>query len=291
MPAPLARTVFGTTFQNPVLLASGTAGYGHELEGVMDLERLGGLVCKAVSLAPRAGNRPPRVAEFGGGMMNSVGLANPGLAAVRERDLPRLLARLRQARLLVNVVGFELDEYERVVEGLDDLPGIVGYELNLSCPNTHAGGLEFGADPACIARIVSGCRARTRRAVVAKLSPVLPDPAAAALVARDAGADGVTLVNTVPGRLWEADGTPRLGNVTGGVSGPALLAIGVNAVAKVADRAAGTLAILGVGGIRSADDVRQYLRAGATLVQIGTAGLADPRLPERVVRDLERTDG
>ena len=144
--APLARDVFGVRFQNPILLASGTAGYGRELDGVMELDQLGGLVTKAVSLQPRVGNAPPRVAEFRGGMLNSVGLANPGLAHVRAAELPWLLGRLRAARVLVNVVGFTLEEYAAVIEGLDDLEGITAYELNLSCPNTAAGGIEFGAD-------------------------------------------------------------------------------------------------------------------------------------------------
>lgn len=288
---PLARDVFGVPFQNPVLLASGTAGYGRELDGVIELDRLGGIVTKAVSLAPRAGNAPPRVAEYPGGMLNSVGLANPGVAAVRTRDLPWLLARTRRARVLVNVVGFTIDEYAAVIEQLDDLDGVVGFELNLSCPNTAAGGIEFGADRENVTDIVSRARRVTRRPLIAKLSPVLPDIGGMAAVARDAGADGVTVVNTVPGRLADAEGRPRLGNVTGGVSGPALLAIGVNAVARVLERTGGTMPVLGVGGIRSADDVRQYLGAGASLVQVGTAGLADPRIPERIIRDLERNGG
>jgi dihydroorotate dehydrogenase (NAD+) catalytic subunit len=287
--ASLAREVFGVTFQNPVLLASGTAGYGHELAGVMDLERLGGIVTKCVSLAPRKGNPPPRVAEFAGGMMNSVGLANPGLEQVRRHDLRWCAEHLRKARVLVNVVGFVTEEYERVVEGLEEVPGIVGYELNLSCPNTHAGGIEFGTDPACVARIVSACRKRTTRAVIAKLSPVLPDIAAVALVARDAGADAVTVVNTIPGRLWHDDGSPRVGMGQGGISGPALLPIGILATAKVVEKTGMT--VIGVGGVRTAGDVRQYLRAGASLVQVGTAGMANPRVPERLVRDLERGDG
>lgn len=144
---------------------------GAKLAGIMDLHRLGGLVSKAVSLAPRAGNAPPRVAEFHGGMLNSVGLANPGLADVRTSHLPWLLANAGPMRVLVNVVGFELDEYAAVVDGLDALEGIAGYELNLSCPNTSAGGMEFGADPASVRDIVSRCRTRTRRPLIAKLSP------------------------------------------------------------------------------------------------------------------------
>lgn len=283
----LARTVFGTTFQNPVLLASGTAGYGHELAGAIDLEALGGLVTKAVSLAPRRGNRPPRVAEFGGGMLNAVGLANPGLEAVQRDHLPWLAAHLRRARVLVNIVGFTEEEYPALCRALDGHDVIVAFELNLSCPNTHAGGAEFGADPATVARVVGACRQATRRPIVAKLSPALPDIGAIAVAARDAGADGITVVNTMPGLMYHGAGPARLGNGHGGVSGPALLAIGTLAVARVLDRTGG-IPVIGVGGIRSADDVRQYLRVGASLVAIGTGGLADPHLPARVVRGLAR---
>jgi dihydroorotate dehydrogenase (NAD+) catalytic subunit len=281
----LSRELFGHPFQNPILLASGTAGYGRELDGVMDLDRLGGIVTKAVSLAPRAGNPAPRVAEFPGGMLNSVGLANPGLAEVRARDLPWLIGRLRRARILVNIVGFTETEYAEVIAGLEDLEGITAWELNLSCPNTSAGGIEFGADPVAVARIVSGCRAVTRRALIAKLSPVLPDIPAIAAVAVESGADGICVVNTIPGSL-ERDGLPRLGNGSGGVSGPALLPVGVLAVRKVKARLP-HIPVIGVGGVRSAEDVRQYLAAGASLVAIGTAQLADPRLPERIVEELE----
>lgn len=287
--ASLSRTVFGRPFQNPILLAAGTAGFGHELAGVMDLERLGGLVTKAVSREPRRGNRPPRVAEFRGGMLNSVGLANPGLQHVVGEDLPWLAANLRRAQVLVNVVGFTVEEYAEVSAGLDGAAGVAALELNLSCPNTLAGGIEFGADPECVRRIVAACRARTRLPLIAKLSPVLPDIAGMAVVARDAGADGISVVNTFPGLLFGEAG-PRLGNGNGGVSGPPLLPIGVLAAARVMERTGG-MPVIGVGGVRSAEDVRQYLRAGASLVAIGTAALADPRLPERIVRELERPDG
>lgn len=282
-----ARDVFGTSFQNPILLAAGTAGYGRELDGVMALSRLGGIVTKAVSLAPRAGNAPPRVAEYRGGMLNSVGLANPGLAAVRSDHLPWLVRNAPPARVIVNVVGFEIGEYAAVVEGLEELGGITAWELNLSCPNTSAGGIEFGADPVCVAQIIAQCRARTRLPLIAKLSPVLPDIGGVALVARDAGADGISVVNTVPGSLTWDDGRQRLGHGAGGVSGPALLAIGVRAVSRVLDRTGG-MPVIGVGGVTTAGDARQYLRAGASLVAIGTAGLADPRVPERVIAHLER---
>lgn len=282
----MATTVAGLRFANPVLLASGTAGYGHELRGVMDLHRLGGLVTKAVSLAPRHGNAAPRVGEFRGGMINSVGLANPGVEAVRAVELPALAALGLPGRVLVNVVGFEIGEYAAVIARLDDLEGHHGYELNLSCPNTSAGGVEFGADPGLVAAVVSDCRRATERPLFAKLSPALPDIPAIAQAAIDAGADGVTLINTMPGLVFEAE-APRLGNGFGGVSGPALLATGLLAVTRVASRLPG-VPLIGVGGIRSAADVRDYLRAGASLVAIGTAALADPRLPERIVTQLER---
>lgn len=285
----LLRTVAGLAFPNPVLLASGTAGYGNELQGVMDLSRVGGVVTKAVSLAPRHGNAPPRVAEFRGGMLNSVGLANPGVTAVRTRHLPALIGRHLPGRILVNVVGFATEEYAEVIARLDDLAGIDGYELNLSCPNTSAGGVEFGADPASVDAVVRRCRAATARPLFAKLSPALPDIPRIAVAARDAGADGITVINTMPGKLY--DGTAeRLGNGFGGVSGPAVLATGVLAVERVCRRLP-DVPVIGVGGIRDASDARQYLRAGALLVAIGTAALADPRVPERVIADLEHERG
>ncbi len=286
MSAELTRTVLGHTFQNPVLLAAGTAGFGREIAGVIDIDRMGGIVTKAVSREPRAGNRAPRVAEFPFGMLNSVGLANPGLARVTEEQLPWLANHVKRARVLVNVVGFEVDHFAEVVQGLEQAPGIAAYEINLSCPNTSAGGVEFGADPATASRVIELCRARTRKPLFAKLSPALPDIPAMALAVRAAGADGVSVVNTLPGYLYNQTGEPRLGNGNGGVSGPALLPIGVLAVRRIMDRSGG-MPVIGVGGIRSADDARQYLKAGAALVAIGTAALANPRIPEQIVADLE----
>lgn len=282
----LSRELFGRRFQNPIILAAGTAGFGIELDGVIDLEQLGGLVTKAVSREPRGGNPPPRVAEFPGGMLNSVGLANPGVARVRDEYLPWLGSHLRRAQVLVNVVGFTAEEYGEVVGQLDGAPAIAAFELNLSCPNTRAGGIEFGADRDCVHRIISLCRVRTRRPLIAKLSPVLPDIAGMALVARDAGADAISAVNTMPGLLFSDTGSSRLGHGSGGVSGPGLLPIGVLAVARIVERI-GSTPVIGAGGVRSADDVRQYLKVGASLVAIGTGALADPRLPERIVHDLE----
>lgn len=283
------REVAGLRFGNPVLLASGTAGYGRELRGALPLDRLGGLITKAVSLAPRAGNKAPRVGEFRGGMINSVGLANPGATHVREHELPWLRDNVRGPQVIVNVVGFTLDEYAEVITQLDGVDGHAAYEVNLSCPNTSAGGVEFGADLRSVAEVISRCRRVTRRPIFAKLSPALPDIPAIATAARDAGADGVSLVNTMPGYLYDGD-APRLGNGFGGVSGPALFATGVLAVRRTAERLPG-FPLIGVGGIRTASDARDYLKAGASLVAIGTAALADPHLPERLIAALERTDG
>ena len=285
----LARDVAGIRFPNPVLLASGTAGYGREVAGVTDLFRIGGLVTKAVSLAPRGGNRAPRVAEFHGGMLNSVGLANPGVERVRDVELPWLQANAPDLPVLVNVVGFTVSEYADVIARLEAHAGHRGYELNLSCPNTSAGGVEFGADAASVHDVVSRCRQATRRPLFAKLSPAVPNIPVIARAARDAGADGLTLVNTMPGGTF--DGAHwRLGHGAGGVSGPALLPVGLLAVSRAAAALPG-VPIIGAGGVSGAAHVRDYLRAGASLVAIGTAALADPRLPERVIAELERTGG
>lgn len=268
----------GTTFQNPVLLAAGTAGFGREVASVIDLEALGGIVTKAVTPEPRRGHPGPRVAEFRGGMLNAIGLANPGLDRVAADELP-WLARLQRPRVIVNVAGATVDDYVRVVERLTPLAVVSAFELNASCPNTNAGGLEFGATVDALTELVRRCRAVTPRPLVVKLSPAVPDIAALARAGREAGADAVSLVNTMPGEL-----TARLGNGFGGVSGPALLPIGVRATRLVRERVG--IPVIGVGGIRTAADAREYLRAGATLVAIGTAALANPRVPERVAREL-----
>ncbi|HXQ29010.1 MAG TPA: dihydroorotate dehydrogenase [Gemmatimonadales bacterium] len=270
-------SLLGTTFQNPVLLASGTAGFGREVARVIDLEALGGIVTKAVTPEPRAGWPAPRLVEFRGGMLNAVGLANPGLEAVRREALP-WLAGLSRARVIVNVAGATLDDYAAVLEGLRGA-AVTAFEINASCPNTNAGGLEFGSDPESLAALVRRCRRATDTPLVVKLSPVLPDIAAMGAVAEGEGADAVSVVNTIPGLL--PDG---LGHGNGGVSGPALLPIGVLAVRRLVERVA--VPVIGVGGIRNVTDARAYLGAGASLIAVGTAALADPRVPERIARAL-----
>jgi dihydroorotate dehydrogenase (NAD+) catalytic subunit len=281
----LATTVAGLTFQNPILLAAGTAAYGRELADVVALNSLGGLVTKAVSVEPRAGAPAPRVADFGEGMINAVGLANPGMESVRANDLPWLAVHVRQPRVLVNVVGRVVEDFLAVVAGLDATAGFDAFELNVSCPNTRAGGLEFGADAAALSAVVAGARARTRRPLFVKLSPTLPNVGDAARCAADAGADGISVVNTMPGLVIDVDRrVPVLGFGSGGVSGPGLRPVGVLATWKV--RQAVRLPIIGIGGVSSAEHALQYLLAGASLVAIGTAALANPRIPEQVVRDL-----
>lgn len=276
-----AVQLFGTSFQNPILLAAGTAGFGRELDHVIDLDLLGGIVTKAVTPEPRRGHTPLRVAEFRGGMLNAVGLANPGVEHVAEHELPWLAQRLRRggARILVNVAGATIADYVRVIERLTPEEAITAFEINASCPNTSAGGLEFGAEPAGLAELVRACRRASTRPLTVKLSPVLPDIPAMAQVARDEGAEAVTLVNTMPGLLDK-----RLGNGSGGLSGPALLPIGVLATRRVHERV--HMPVIGVGGVRTTADAREYLAAGASLVAIGTAALADPRVPVRIAREL-----
>jgi dihydroorotate dehydrogenase (NAD+) catalytic subunit len=275
----------GLDFQNPLLLAAGTAAYGRELDGVMAIDRLGGIVTKAVSVEPRAGAPAPRVAEFDGGMINADGLANPGADEVKALELPWLARELPHARVIVNVIGRIVEDFGDVVAKLDDSPGVHAYELNVSCPNTRAGGLEFGADAASLTAVVTRARAATRRPIFVKLSPTLADIGFTARCAVDAGADGISVVNTMPGLVIDIETRrPKLGFGSGGVSGPGLRPVGVLATWKV--RKAVPVPIIGLGGIGSAEHALQYLIAGATLVAVGTAALANPRVPERIVRDL-----
>ena len=272
-------------FQNPVLLAAGTAAYGRELHQVMNLDALGGIVTKAVSPEPREGAPSPRVAEFAGGMINAVGLANPGLDTVKREELPWLDKNVRLARTIVNVVGSTVEDFATVVESLNEVARVDAFELNVSCPNVKAGGMEFGADVSTLTALVSRARAATKKPMFVKLSPTLPSIADTARAAAFAGADGLSLVNTIPGLVIDVDRRrPVLGFGTGGVSGAALLPVGVLAVWKVSR--AVEVPLIGLGGISSGTDALQYLMAGASLVAIGTAALRDPRAPERVVSEL-----
>lgn len=273
-------------FQNPVLLAAGTAAYGRELAGVMNLDSLGGIVSKAVSPEPRKGAPAPRVAEFEGGMINAVGLANPGLDAVKREDLPWLERNVHGPRVIVNVVGNVLEDFATVVEGLTTYSRVDAFELNVSCPNTKAGGMEFGADRDTLTSLIQRARSSTSKPLFVKLSPTLPAIADTARAAVDAGADGLTLVNTIPGLVIDVEKRrPALGFGTGGVSGPGLLPVGVLAVWKVSRVV--PVPIIGVGGVTKGTDAIQYMMAGARLVAVGTAALRDPRAPDRILSEIQ----
>jgi len=282
----LSTRVLGVDFQNPVLLAAGTCGFGRELEDVVDLESLGGFVTKSVTLEPRTGNPAPRVAEFPAGMLNSIGLANPGLEGARSEKLPWIAANVRRAHVFVSVAGHVIDEYFKLVEGLDGSDGFLGFEINLSCPNdAKRGGAPFALDPEAVTEIVAGCRARTERPILAKLAP--NDPALGETVRRadEAGVDGLTLTNTMPGLLLDPEsGSPELGAGAGGMSGPALRPAGLRAVREA--RTVTSLPILGVGGVLAPIDAVAYARAGADLVQMGTATFAAPGAAHALTRGL-----
>jgi dihydroorotate dehydrogenase (NAD+) catalytic subunit len=283
----LAVEVAGLTFRNPVLLAAGTAAYGREIAGVVDLGSVGGLITKAVSVEARRGAPAPRVSDFGAGMINAIGLANPGVEEVRARELPWLAANAPGLRVIVNVVGNLAEEFAEVIARLDDAPAVDAFELNVSCPNVKTGGTEFCADEPSLREVVSGARARTGRPIFVKLSPTLPDVAATARLALDAGATGITVVNTIPGLVVDLETRhPAVGFGTGGVSGAGLRPVGVLATWRV--HRATRAPLIGVGGIESGEDALQYVMAGASLVGVGTAALRDTRAPARVLREMRR---
>ena len=282
----LATRAFGVDFQNPVLLAAGTCGFGMELIDVLDIEALGGFVTKSITVEARAGNPAPRVTEFDSGMMNSVGLANPGLARVRSDKLPWIAANVRRAKVLVSVAGHTVEEYFELIEGLDEADGFVGFEINLSCPNdAHRDGVPFALDLDAVTEIIEGCRERTGRPISAKLAPNDPRLPETIKRAEEAGVNAVTLVNTAPGLLLDAgSGQARLGQGAGGVSGPALLPMAIRAVREA--RAATDLPLLGVGGVLAPADAVAYRRVGADLIQMGTATFAAPRAAEDLISVL-----
>ncbi len=282
--ADLSQHLLGVSFQSPVLLASGTCGYGEEYADLIPLEEIGGLVTKAVSLEPRAGNPPHRVAETPGGMINAIGLQNVGLDRFRAEKLPWLRANLRAARVLINVVGHSAEEYGAVVAGLDSDDGFLGYEINVSCPNVNDGTL-FGVDQRALSGLVAGLRAITERPLVVKLTPNVPDIGVYARICEEAGADGLSTINTFPGMLIDVEKRrPVIGNVSGGVSGPAILPMGVYLTWRAA--AAVSIPVIGIGGIRSGSDALQYVLAGASMVQVGTALFVDPSAPIQIQADV-----
>ncbi|HBV94930.1 MAG TPA: dihydroorotate dehydrogenase [Chloroflexi bacterium] len=273
----------GLVLPNPVGLASGTAGYGFELRQLIDLDRLGALFTKGTTLRPRDGNPPPRVAEVRGGMLNSIGLHNPGVehvAAVYAAEFTRW-----RVPVVVNVAGGNVDDYLGCLDRLDAAEGIAGYELNISCPNI-ANGLDYGRDPVAAARLVAATRARTGRHLMVKLSPNVTDIAAVARAVEDAGADSVSAVNTYVGmKIHRGIRAPVLpGRGTGGLSGPVIKPLALAAVAQV--RAAVSIPVVGVGGIMDAGDAQEFLIAGANAVQVGTATFVNPAAALEVLDGL-----
>ena len=273
----------GLVLENPVLVASGTFGYGVEYGEVVDVERLGAICCKGTTLRPRAGNPPPRVTETPGGMLNSIGLQNPGVDAVIER-YAAIWAGWR-VPVIVNVAGESIDDYVAVVRRLDGVPGVAGIELNISCPNVGKGGLQFAIDRDAAGAVTRAVRAATDLPLMVKLSPNVPDVRPIARAIADAGADALSAVNTLSGMALRPDRTgPLLGNVYGGLSGPAIKPVALRIVYEVAQVV--DIPIVAIGGVTSLDDVLDYLAAGAVAVQVGTAVFADPMLPVRLVDEL-----
>lgn len=267
---------------NPVIAASGTFGYGIEFAHLVDLNRLGGIVVKGLSAQPMEGAPSPRLFETSGGMLNAIGLHNVGVRAFVEDKLPQL--RRYHTAIIANVFGHTVSEYCEVVDALEKAEGVAAYELNISCPNVDCGGAEFGADPALAAQVIDATRKKVRRPLWVKLAPNA-DIKALARVAERAGADALTVANTYPAMSLDArTGRSHLGRISGGLSGPAIKPLTLRAVYEVSR--AVSLPIIGLGGIQTGEDAAEYIRAGATAIQVGTAHFADPAASSRVVDEL-----
>jgi dihydroorotate dehydrogenase (NAD+) catalytic subunit len=285
-PRPILATSCGRIdFQNPVLTASGTFGYGKEFEGLMSLQALGGLVTKGISPKPRFGNPTPRICETAAGMLNSIGLENVGVEGFATAKLPYL--RECGTRVLVNFFGTTFDEYVECGEKLGKLDGVDGLEMNVSCPNIKAGGIEFGRDPTVLGDLVRACRAVIAKPLWVKLTPNTSDIVALARACAEHGADAVSVINTITGMAIDArTRRPRLATVFGGLSGPAIKPIALRMVHQI-HRANLGIQICGIGGIQSGLDVVEFLLAGAATVQVGTQNFIDPASAERIVRETE----
>jgi dihydroorotate dehydrogenase (NAD+) catalytic subunit len=278
---------------NPVGVASGTFGYGEEYRDLIDIDRLGALYAKAVTLEPREGNKPPRLVETPRGLINSIGLANPGLSGFIEKKLPYL--RTLRCPVIINVSGSSEADYLAVVEGIEAAAGpaisgtrsgVDGYEINVSCPNVSHGGMSFGTDPALVERLTSRLRRATLRPLIVKLSPNVTDISEIARAAESGGADAVSCINTLVGMAIDTERcAPLIARGTGGLSGPAIRPVGVACVWKVAR--AVKIPVIGVGGIASANDALEYFLAGASAIQVGTALFADPRAPLKILKGIE----
>ena len=280
----LSTALCGIELDNPVIPASGTFGYGYEFAELYDINCLGTFSFKGTTREPRFGNPRPRIAEANDGMLNAVGLQNPGVDAVIREELPKLKAVFRKP-VIANVSGFSVEEYAQVCEKLDRQEQVGWLEVNISCPNVHGGGMSFGTDPAAAAEVVKAVKAVTTKPVIVKLSPNVTDIVAIARACEEAGADGLSLINTLMAmRIDLKTRRPVLANVTGGLSGPALFPLALRMVWQVSQ--AVQIPVVGLGGVSSAEDVIEMLLAGACAVQVGAANLRDPYACKQILDAL-----
>jgi dihydroorotate dehydrogenase (NAD+) catalytic subunit len=282
----LTVQVGAVRLRNPILVASGTFGYGVEFAHLVDLNRLGGIVVKGLSREPMEGAPAPRLCETPAGMLNAVGLQNIGVRAFVAEKLPVL--RKYDTAIIANVFGYCVEDYLEVIRILEDADGLAAYELNISCPNVKRGGMQFGGDPSLVAEVVGAARkAAAKRPLWVKLSPMVADIGLIATAAESAGADALTVANTYPSMAIDPwSGKSRLGNQTGGLSGPSIKPITLRLVWETGKTVKSP--IIGVGGIETVEDVLEYVAVGATAVQVGTASFTDPGVSQRLVEGLER---
>lgn len=279
-----AVTLCGLPLENPVIPASGTFGYGYEFAQIYDINCLGTFSFKGTTLTPRYGNPTPRIAEYAGGLLNAVGLQNPGVEAVIREELPRLREVFHKP-VMANVSGFSVEEYAQVCRQLDSEEQVGWLEVNISCPNVHGGGAAFGADPRTAAAVTRAVRDVTKKPVIMKLSPAAADIAAVARACQEAGADGVSLINTLPGmRIDLKRRRPLLANGTGGMSGPGIFPLAVRMVYQVYE--AVSIPIVGMGGVTTAEDVIELMLAGATAIGVGAANLVEPYACKAIIENL-----
>jgi dihydroorotate dehydrogenase (NAD+) catalytic subunit len=284
MTADLRVSFAGVALKNPVMAASGTFAYGVEFEDVVHLDRLGGLVVKGLSCEPMIGNPPPRLYETAAGMLNAIGLQNIGARAFVEDKLPKL-REMKDVVVIANIFGYTREEYEHTIQILNEGDGIAAYELNVSCPNTQQGGIQFATDPRCLDEVVATAKRCSRRPLIVKLSPNVTSIGQMAHVAEEAGADAVSLVNTFVAMSIDVETRkPRIANVTAGLSGPAIKPIAVRMVYEASKSV--QIPVIGMGGISTAEDVIEFMLAGASAVQVGTASYWDPRATEIIVSEL-----
>ncbi|HEX6803008.1 MAG TPA: dihydroorotate dehydrogenase [Terriglobales bacterium] len=285
--SPDLRVSFaGLELKNPVIAASGTFAYGVEFEDVVHLSRLGGFVAKGLSREPMIGNPPPRLYETAAGMLNAIGLQNIGARAFIDEKLPRLRA-MKDVVVFANVFGYTREDYEYTIQMLNEGEGIAAYELNVSCPNTEHGGIQFGSDPRTLDEVVTTAKRFSHRPLIVKLSPNVTSIGQMAHVAQEAGADAISLVNTfIAMSIDIKTRKPRIANVTAGLSGPAIKPIAVRMVYEASKSV--QIPVIGMGGISTAEDVIEFMLAGATAVQVGTASYWDPRATEKIAADLGR---